>query len=263
MDEKYCFVIQPFQEIFDKRYEDIYDPAIRAAGLTPYRVDRDPSTKVPIEQIEKKIEEATICFADISIDNPNVWYELGFAFASGKDVIMVCDKQRTEFPFDVRHKSIIPYSNDSKRDFEDLEKQIKEKIRAYLSNQKAYRHSIATPLQEASGLQPFELTMLSIIIGEQKSIQNTVSTYTISQQMKNAGFTDAATGIGIRLLQNKNFIEGILDQDWNGNEFYACRLTAAGESFILSNLNLFELSLQKNIIQSPASPFDSTTSLPF
>ena len=32
MDEKFCFVIQPFQEIFNKRYEDTYDPAIRAAG---------------------------------------------------------------------------------------------------------------------------------------------------------------------------------------------------------------------------------------
>ena len=113
MDEKFCFVIQPFQEIFNKRYEDTYDPAIRAAGLVPYRVDKDPSAKNLIEQIENKIEEAAICLADISIDNPNVWYELGYAFASGKDVVMVCDKQRKDFPFDIRHKSIIPYSNDS------------------------------------------------------------------------------------------------------------------------------------------------------
>lgn len=263
MDEKLCFVIQPFQEIFDKRYEDIYDPAIRAAGLTPYRVDRDPSAKILIEQIEKKIDEATICLADISIDNPNVWYELGYAFASEKDVVMVCDKQRKEFPFDVRHKSIIPYSNDSKRDFDNLENQIKEKIQVYLSQQKTSIPSIVTPLQEASGLQPFELTMLSIIIGEQKSIQETVSIYTINQQMKNAGFTDAATGIGMRLLRNKNFIECIIDQDWNGNEFYACRLTPDGENFILSNLNLFELSLQKNIIQPNNLPFDTSSPLPF
>ena len=107
MDEKICFVIQPFNEIYDKRYEDIYNPAIRATGLIPYRVDKDPSARIIIEQIEKKIEDAAICFADISIDNPNVWYELGYAFASGKDVVMVCDKQRKDFPFDVRQKSII------------------------------------------------------------------------------------------------------------------------------------------------------------
>ncbi len=53
MDENLCFVIQPFQDIFDKRYENIYVLAIRGAGLTPYRIDRDPSAKILIEQIEK------------------------------------------------------------------------------------------------------------------------------------------------------------------------------------------------------------------
>lgn len=263
MDEKFCFVIQPFQEIFDKRYEDTYDPAIRAAGLVPYRVDKDPSAKNLIEQIEKKIDEAAICLADISIDNPNVWYELGYAFASGKDVVMVCDKQRKEFPFDIRHKSIIPYSSDSKRDFNNLENQIKEKIQAYLNQHQNSIPSITTPLQDSNGLHPFELTMLSIIIGEQKSIQETVSIYTINQQMKNAGFTETATGIGVRLLHKKGFIESIIDQDWNGNEFYACRLTEVGENFILSNLSLFELSTQKNIIQPSTLPFDTSSPLPF
>lgn len=263
MDEKICFVIQPFNEIYDKRYEDIYNPAIRATGLIPYRVDKDPSARIIIEQIEKKIEDAAICFADISIDNPNVWYELGYAFASGKDVVMVCDKQRKEFPFDVRQKSIIPYSTDSKSDFDSLEKQIEDKIRAYLSQHKKTIPIIATPLQETSGLQPFELTMLSILIGEQKCMQDSVSIYTINQQMKNAGYTDAATGIGVRLLCKKKYIESIVDQDWNGNEYYACSLTAIGENFILSNLNLFELSLQKNIIQQSDSQFGASSALPF
>lgn len=38
-----CFVIQPFDGgPFDKRYDDVIAPAIVAAGLEPYRVDRDP-----------------------------------------------------------------------------------------------------------------------------------------------------------------------------------------------------------------------------
>ncbi|MBU0719064.1 MAG: hypothetical protein KJ749_12505 [Planctomycetes bacterium] len=42
-----CFVIQPFDDggEFDKRYEDVFLPAIRDAGLEPYRVDRDPSVR--------------------------------------------------------------------------------------------------------------------------------------------------------------------------------------------------------------------------
>ena len=38
-----CFVSQPFDAgEFDKRYGQVYGPAIKAAGLEPYRVDREP-----------------------------------------------------------------------------------------------------------------------------------------------------------------------------------------------------------------------------
>jgi hypothetical protein len=95
-----CFVIQPFdKDKFDQRYTETFEPAIIAAGLEPYRVDRDPSVRIPIEQIEDGIRNSRICFAEITLDNPNVWYELGFAFASGKDVVMVTE-ERQKFPFD-------------------------------------------------------------------------------------------------------------------------------------------------------------------
>ena len=49
-----CFVIQPFDNgKFDRRYNGIFEPAIKDAGLKPYRVDRDPSTVIVIETIEK------------------------------------------------------------------------------------------------------------------------------------------------------------------------------------------------------------------
>lgn len=90
-----CFVIQPFDAgKFDNRFDDVYKPAIEAAGLEEYRVDRDPAVDVPIEAIEQGIRNATVCLADITTDNPNVWYELGFALAAGKPVVMVCSKER-------------------------------------------------------------------------------------------------------------------------------------------------------------------------
>lgn len=50
-----CFVIQPFDGAkFDKRYEDVYKPAIEHAGLEAYRVDVDPHVSFPIESIKKK-----------------------------------------------------------------------------------------------------------------------------------------------------------------------------------------------------------------
>lgn len=67
---RFCFVIQPFDGgKFDKRYEDVYKPAIIAAGLDVYRVDADESAQVPIDTIEDKIQATTVCMADITLNN--------------------------------------------------------------------------------------------------------------------------------------------------------------------------------------------------
>jgi hypothetical protein len=84
-----CFVIQPFDGgKFDKRYDDVFSPAIRAADLEPYRVDRDPNVSIPIDDIEKGISASTACLVDITTDNPNVWFELGYAIAAQKEVVL-------------------------------------------------------------------------------------------------------------------------------------------------------------------------------
>jgi hypothetical protein len=75
-----CFVIQPFDKgPFDKRYHDVIAPAVKAAELEPYRVDQDASVSIPIESIQQGIEGSDACVADISTDNPNVWFEVGYA----------------------------------------------------------------------------------------------------------------------------------------------------------------------------------------
>lgn len=204
---KECFVIQPISDKkFTKRFDDIYKPAIESVGLTAYRVDLDPTVKIPIEEIESKIKNSVICFADISIDNPNVWYELGYAFASGKDVVMVCDESRVDFPFDVRHKNIIKYTTDSPSDFNTLKDKITEKIKAYIQLQKTTEKLIENPIKETDGLQPYELSLLAFIIGEQYTDEEVVPIYEIRNKMNKAGFNDTAVSIGLRLLKTKGFI---------------------------------------------------------
>ena len=90
-----CFVMQPFDRgVFDKRYDDVFAPAIRDAGLEPYRVDRDPSVSIPIDEIELGIKRSEICLAEITTDNPNVWFELGFTIAVPKEVVLICSEER-------------------------------------------------------------------------------------------------------------------------------------------------------------------------
>jgi hypothetical protein len=115
-----CFVIQPFDsDKFDIRYKETFKPAIEAAGFEPYRVDEDFSVLVPIDDIEKGIREAKVCFAEISMDNVNVWYEIGYANAFEKPVVMVCEKKaRLKMPFDIQQRTITYYDCETASGFE-------------------------------------------------------------------------------------------------------------------------------------------------
>jgi hypothetical protein len=62
-------------------YHETFAPAIIEAGFQPYRVDEDRRADVLITSIEDGIRSASVCLADITTDNPNVWFELGFALA--------------------------------------------------------------------------------------------------------------------------------------------------------------------------------------
>ncbi len=143
--KKICFVIQPFNEIFNKRYKDIYKPAIESAGFLPYRVDQDPSVGIVFDKIHEQIGKAFVCLADITEDNPNVWYELGFSFAKDKSVIMICSEDRLgKYPFDISHQKIIKYKSTSLSDFKELEENI---IGALLSiKSKEMDSEINTPI---------------------------------------------------------------------------------------------------------------------
>ena len=74
-----------------------FAPAVKNAGLEPYRVDRDLSVSIPIQAIEENIRDADVCLADISEETPNVWFEVGYALANGKEIVLVC-KEGFEIP---------------------------------------------------------------------------------------------------------------------------------------------------------------------
>ena len=70
-----CCVFQLFDDggAYDKRYDEVIRPAITAAGLEPYRVDRDAGAEIPIDTLHEEIRRSLVCLADITPDNPNVW----------------------------------------------------------------------------------------------------------------------------------------------------------------------------------------------
>src|SRR4051812_3020255 len=203
-----CFVIQPFDgSVFDKRYQDTIRPAIEAAGLEAYRVDEDPSVDIPIDDIERGIREAAVCLAEITTNNPNVWFELGFAIAARKEVVLICSNERgSRFPFDVQHRSVISYRTDSLQDYVALGKRITERIEALLQKD-AHLAQAMSPIAPLAGLTQHEVVALVSVAENLESPSDAVGAYVIRQDMERLGFTKIATFVALAGLVGKHLVE--------------------------------------------------------
>lgn len=252
-----CFVIQPFDGAkFDKRFSDVYKPAIEQAGLEAYRVDRDPGVLVPIESIEKGIRQATICLADISTDNPNVWYELGFAFAAKRPVVMVCSEERVgkKYPFDIQHRSIIPYQADSPSDFEKLKLNLTAKLTALLQQESVLDEiANAAPVSNLHGLSQPEILILAVIAGEAFLPNHSTSVSSVKRSAERAGVTGMGINVAVRHLLQKQFIAEAELWDEHSGESYAggVSITESGWLWIDQNEKQFVLFKQDDSNEIP------------
>ena len=107
-----CFVIMPFGGWLDKYYEDIYHPAIEAAGLDPHRADDLFRPSTIVNDIWSYTKRAKLLLADLTGKNPNVFYELGLAHALAKPAILVAESME-DIPFDLRALRIITYNKNA------------------------------------------------------------------------------------------------------------------------------------------------------
>lgn len=206
-----CFVIQPFDKgRFDKRYNQVFVPAIKAADLEPYRVDKDFLSGVPIDSIEEGIRAAAVCLADITTDNPNVWYELGFAFACGTPVVIVCAAEREgkKYPFDIQHRTVTSYTSDAPEDFQHLQGNITSRLNALVEKGATMRQLAASEqvVAPVDGLGQGEMVVLAMLAGSVVSPDACYGLWRLQQDTEKAGLTKLGCTLGIRKLSAKKFI---------------------------------------------------------
>ena|SRR2546430_2416075 len=247
-----CFVIQPFDDggPYDKRYADVLCPAIKDAGLDAYRVDKDPASTIPIDDIEENIRTSEICLADITPDNPNIWYEVGYAFANEKPVVMICAKPRpTRPPFDVQHRHIIFYTPDSPSDFRKLQREITERLAAQIQKTEAMQTvSSLSPVKTVDGnLTSYEIAAMVSIMENRFAPGEGITPNDIRKDMRKAGYTDIAASLSLESLRRKGLIEYNEAHGESYGEEYSytiCNLSSRGLDWMLENQNIFRLSRQ-------------------
>ena len=242
-----CFVIQPFdQDKFDSRFTDIFKPAILAAGFDPYRVDKDPAANDLVEAIKDGIDRATVFLADLTLDNPNVWFELGYALAKGKPFCLICSDERlSKYPFDIGKLKIINYKTGSTSNFDELGRKITERLRA-VSIQSKKLEAIApsaAAIKDESGLTSFEQVALSIIFEEH--FDSGMTAFAVRREMERAGFTKTATTLAIAKLQKKGMIDVARGYDTDRDEAYVLLTTTdEGLAWVTENEDKLPLFTQ-------------------
>jgi hypothetical protein len=105
-----CFGILPFSEPYLDIWTNLIAKTLERAGFRP-RIAKRSGMGVIYEEIWEDINRASLVVADISTDDPNVWYELGLAHALNKPVIPLCQvaKKKKKIPFDTQHSRVLFY----------------------------------------------------------------------------------------------------------------------------------------------------------
>ncbi len=83
---------------FNRVYDEYIRPALEDAGLEPFRADKEVRAGDILEDMFQELLVADLVVADLTIENPNVWYELGVRHAlRARGVVLVCGQMSTAF----------------------------------------------------------------------------------------------------------------------------------------------------------------------
>jgi hypothetical protein len=100
---------------FGKEFNDTYKFGIKGAaeqvGAYAERVDEQMFDDGILDRIFNQINKADVIVADLTGRNPNVFYEVGYAHALNKIVILLTQRV-DDIPFDLKHRQHVVYGGE-------------------------------------------------------------------------------------------------------------------------------------------------------
>ena len=110
----HAFVVMPYgtkdQIDFNRVYGDLIRPALETAGFEVFRADEEMRAGDIRTDMFQELLLADLVVADLSIDNANVWYELGVRHALRARGVIGIMCRRDYMPFDVYTDRALRYS---------------------------------------------------------------------------------------------------------------------------------------------------------
>jgi tetratricopeptide (TPR) repeat protein len=86
---------------FNRIYDELLKPALEAAGCTVFRADEEQRAGDIRTDMFQELLVADLVLADLTLDNPNVWYELGVRHALRARGVVLVQGPRPTSPFDI------------------------------------------------------------------------------------------------------------------------------------------------------------------
>lgn len=116
-----AFIVMQFTDEFNSLYREVIKPVCENFDYRVVRADEFHTSTMIVDDIIRSLRDSSVVIADITPDNPNVYYEVGYAHALGTPTILLSDRTRSRLPFDVSGLRTIFYNNTiaGKRDVEE------------------------------------------------------------------------------------------------------------------------------------------------
>lgn len=128
-----CFVVMPFNALYQTEYENIIKPALTELNIICVRGDEIYARQRIMDDIWHSIRRCRFVIAELTGRNPNVLYEVGLAHAIGKPVI-VLTRNGDDVPFDLKDLRYIFYDVNDPFWGENLKISIQSLVKKVLEN---------------------------------------------------------------------------------------------------------------------------------
>ncbi len=130
---------------FDAAYKKLIEPAIAAADMEPVRADEELVGGWIHKPMFERLMLCDYAVADLTGENPNVFYELGIRHALRPYSTVVIFQEGSVLPFDVAPLRGIPYSMKNAPGFIDLLSKRLEEARQCVDDSPVYNFLVDLP----------------------------------------------------------------------------------------------------------------------
>jgi len=108
-----AFIVMQFTSPYNEVYSHVIKAACEEFDVEPVRADEIYGPGIIIKDVVDRIAKSQLIIADISPTNPNVYFEVGYALALGKPIILLAQRPQpgAALPFDLSSFRVLFYDD--------------------------------------------------------------------------------------------------------------------------------------------------------